>query len=171
MRLLFLQYHYLQEHFRDFKTILVSFKIRMFKLFISSLYCWHNFVIKPRFWVSLHSGPFYWGYEIFCSNKSMYKIRLSIIYTNTGQILWENNFAIEFSNIFWWKTFSLGEQKFHSAYGIVGMSFLISKSGRGQTGEDLWRLIDWFCYWVWKCIINNCSSLISDLGWPYYYLF
>ena len=47
-------------------------------------------------------------------------------------------FAIEFSNIFWPKTFSLGEQKFHSAYGIsVGMSFLISKSGRGQTEEDL----------------------------------
>ena len=47
-------------------------------------------------------------------------------------------FAIEFSNIFWRKTFSLGEQKFHSAYGIwLGMSFLISKSGRGQTDEDL----------------------------------
>ena len=107
--------------------------------FIPSLYCWHNLVIKPRFYLDLHSDPFWWSYEIYCSCKSIYKIWVSIIYTSIGRIVWENDL-------------SYNVQKFSAecyfieriyVYGIwVRISFLCSKSGRDQTDQDLWRLIE-----------------------------
>ena len=54
----------------------------MFELFIEffpSLYCWHNLVIKTKFWVGLHSNLFCWSYEIYCSYKSIYKVWVSFI--------------------------------------------------------------------------------------------
>ena len=47
VRFLFLQ----KVHFRGFKIIAISFKNETFEHFIEfipSLYCWHNFAIKPR---------------------------------------------------------------------------------------------------------------------------
>ena len=94
-KFLFLQYHFLQVHFSNFKIILISFKTRMFKLFIvyPAFDYGHNLIIQIR----LHSDPFYLGYEIYCSYKSMYKIRVSIIYTSIGQEVWENDLSIYFS--------------------------------------------------------------------------
>ena len=131
----------------------------MFKLFIefiSSLYCWHNLVIKPRFWFGLRSDPFWWGYEIYCSCKSICKIWVSIIYASIG--------LLEFPKTFSRNTFSLNEQKSHYIYGIlVGMSFLFSKSGHDQKDQDLWRMAD-FVWWVRKYMINKGCRLISDPG-------
>ena len=70
----------------------------------------------------------------------MYKIRVSIIYTSMGEIVWENDLSfriLEFSNIFRRNTFSLRKQKYH-VYGIsVGIYSLCSESGRDQIGQDL----------------------------------
>ena len=47
-------------------------------------------------------------------------------------------FVLEVPNIFPQNTFSLREQKYNYVYGIwVGISFLCSKSDRGQIDQDL----------------------------------
>ena len=135
IRFLFLQYHLLQVHFSDFKIILIAFKTTIIKLFIElfpSLYCRHNLVFKPRFWVGFYSNHFWWGYEIYCSYKSIYKIWLSIFYTSIGQIVRET-ISGRISKTFRWNIFSMNEQKSHYVNTIlVRMSFLCSKSGHDQ---------------------------------------
>ena len=102
-KIFFLQYHFLQVHFSDF-NIFISFSTRMFELcieFIPSLYCYHNLVIKPRFWIDLYSDLFCWSYVIYCSYKSIYEIWISIIYTSLGQIVWKNDLTYSFQKLFW----------------------------------------------------------------------
>ena len=147
----------------------------MFELFIEfmlSLYCLHNLVIKPRFWIGLHFDLFWWGYEIYCFYKPVHKIWVSIIHTSIGQIVWENDLSKNFSAELFGRIFSMNEQKSHYVYGILaGMSFLCSKSGHDQRETkiyDAW-LTD-FVWWVCKYMVNKGRSLISDPGWPCYYL-
>ena len=113
----------------------------MFKLFIvyPAFDYGHNLIIKPKFWIGLHSDPFYLGYEIYCSYKSMYKIRVSIIYTSKGQEVWENDLSIYFSAEY---LFTERTKTSLCLWDSVREVFLLQQSGRGQMYQDLWCLID-----------------------------
>ena len=140
----------------------------MFELFIEfilSLYGWHNLVIKPRFWVDLHSDLFWWGYEIYCSYKSICKIWVNIIYTSIRSDSLGKWSLLEFPKTFQWNTFSFNKQKPQYVYGIlVGMSFLCSKSGHDQKDQDLYMTLDWLT-------LSDEFISIWSVYWPCYYLF
>ena len=111
--------------------------------FIPSLYCWHNLVVGPRFWVGLHSDPFCRGCEIYCFCKSIYKIWGSIIYTSIGQIVWESNLSCIFQ-----KPYKRGFFHWANKYLIIFMgcslgclSYAVNKIV--IRSSKIWRLIDW----------------------------
>ena len=78
----------------------------MFKLFVEfipSLYCWHNLVIKLRFWVGLHTDLLFFFFKFFsiCTRKVFFEF-VPVYLTTVFDRLFPISVSFVFLNIESW---------------------------------------------------------------------